>query len=277
MTKLKNAKAPGLTGVPPEAFKAMSPSNLQHVYKHVNDFFLSNADYKQWHQSQCVPIPKSGDLLDPNKWRGVMLMDICSMIFSLVMNGRVFKLLGKHGTRFQFGGTPELGCRDGLFVLKTLLTMRKNCNLPSYVAFVDLVKAYNTANHSIILDILKQYGAPPQFFSAIERTCQDLTVVLKIEQEVVELPQTEGIRQGNNMAPVLFLFLMSAFAETLETEWKNVGIGVCTVRSVVGQKLASGECKLRGHLSKEFLSRGLTAVEILQCFYVDDGAFIFVS
>jgi hypothetical protein len=29
VTKLKNAKAPGLTGVPPEAFKAMSPANLR--------------------------------------------------------------------------------------------------------------------------------------------------------------------------------------------------------------------------------------------------------
>ncbi len=79
------------------------------------------------------------------------------------------------------------------------------------------------------------------------------------------------------MAPVLFLFLMSAFAETLEAEWKNVGIGVCTVQSFVGKKLASGEGKLQGHLPKEYLARTLTAVEILQCLYVDDGAFIFAS
>jgi hypothetical protein len=108
-------------------------------------------------------------------------------------------------------------------------------------------------------------------------TLTKITVVLKIEREVVELPQTVGVRQGNNMAPVLFLFLMAAFAEILETEWKNVGIGVCTVRLVDGQKLASGEGKLRGHLPKEYLSRGLTAVKILQCLYVDDGAFIFAS
>jgi hypothetical protein len=275
--KLNNAKAAGLTGVPPKAFKAMTACNLRHVYKHVNDFFLGTADYEQWHHSQCVPVPQSGDLSDPNKWREVMLMDVCSKIFSSIMNGRAFKLLDKHGTQFQFGGTPELGCRDGLFVLKTLLTMRKKHNLPSYVAFVNLVKAYDTANHNLLLDLLDQYGALPRFVSAIERIYQDLLVVLKIEKEVIELTQSVGVRQGDNMAPALFLFLMSAFAEKLETEWKNAGIGVCTVQSVIGEKLLAGKGKLRGHLPKDYFSQGLTAVEILQWLYVDDRAFIFAS
>ncbi len=183
-----------------------------------------------------------------------MLMDVCSKIFSSVMNGRAFKLPTEHGTCFQFGGTPESGCRDGLFVLKTLLTMQKNHNLSSHVAFVDLVKAYDTANHNLLLDILERCGAPPCFVSAIKCTYQDLVVVLKIEREVVELPQSVGVRQGDNMAPVLFLFLMSAFAETLEAEWKCVGIEVCTVRSFIGQSLTSGKGKLRGHLPKKNLS-----------------------
>jgi hypothetical protein len=193
VTKLKNAKALGLTGVPPEAFKAMSHANLRHVYKHVNDFFLGNTNHEQWHHSQGVPVPKSSNLSDPNKWRGVILMDVRSKIVSSVMNGRAFKLLEQHGTRFQFGGTPELRCRDGLFVLKTLLTMQKNHNLPSYVAFVDLVKAYDTANHDLLLDILKKYGAPPRFVSAVQRIYQDLVVVLKIKKEVVELPQSISV------------------------------------------------------------------------------------
>ncbi len=109
----------------------------------------------------------------------------------------------------------------------------KNHNLPSYVAFVDLVKAYDMANHDLLLDILEKYGAPPWFISAVQQIYQDLVVILKIEKEVVELPQSIGIQQGDNMAPVLFLFLVSAFAETLEAEWKNAGIRVCMVRSFV--------------------------------------------
>ena len=45
--------------------------------------------------SQCVPVPKSGDLSNPNKWRGVMLMDVMSKIFSSILNG-MFKC--EHGS-----------------------------------------------------------------------------------------------------------------------------------------------------------------------------------
>ena len=79
------------------------------------------------------------------------------------------------------------------------------------------------------------------------------------------------------MTPILFLFLTSAFAEALKTEWKNAGIGVCMVQSVIGKKLLADKGKRRVHLPKDYLSQGLTAVEILQSLYVDDGAFIFAK
>ncbi len=177
---------------------------------------------------------------------------------------------------------PEIVTWFLTWIAKCYNTPDKNHNptlgsYHDYLGIVDLVKAYDTVNHNLLLDILEKYGAPPRFVLAIERICQDLVVVLKIEKEVVELSQSVGVQQGDNMAPVLFLLLMSAFAETLEAEWKNAGIGVCTLQSFVGQKLATGEGKLQGHLPKEYLARTLTAVKILQCLYVDDGAFIFAS
>jgi hypothetical protein len=81
-----------------------------------------------------------------------------------------------------------------------------------FVGFIDLVKAYDTANHALLLRILEQYGAPPKFVTAIEMIYKDNIAVLKIENEVLEIPQTVGVQQGNNMAPILFLFLMTAFA-----------------------------------------------------------------
>ena len=74
------------------------------------------------------------------------------------------------------------------------------------------------------------------------------------------------------MAPVLFLFLMSAFAETLKVALKEAGIDVCAVRLVIEARLTAGNGKVRGHSPKEYLVCNLTAVEIFQCLYVDDGA-----
>jgi hypothetical protein len=97
-----------------------------------------------------------------------MLMDVCSKIFSSIMNGRAIRHLELHGIQFQFCETPTLGCQDGLFTLKTLLNVHKNHNLPSFVAFVDLVKAYDTANHDLLLKVLEKYGTPPKFVLAIK-------------------------------------------------------------------------------------------------------------
>jgi hypothetical protein len=169
INKLKKGKAPGLNGIPPIALKAMDDTPQWTVHKHVSDFFNGKTDHEEWHKSQCKPVPNKGDLSDPNKWQGIMLMDMCSKVSSLIMMACAFQLLDKHGMRFQFGSTPELGCRDGLFTLKALLNAQQNHDLVSYVGFVDLVKAYNTANNDLLLCILRRYGVPPKFVAAIQK------------------------------------------------------------------------------------------------------------
>jgi hypothetical protein len=268
INKLKKGKSPGLNGIPPEALKAMNDTPQGIVHKHVSDFFEGKVDHEGWHKSQCIPVPKKGDLSDPNKWRGIMLMDMCSKVFSLVLNTCAFLLLEKHSARFQFGRTPDIGCRDGLFTQKALINARQNHDLPLYVGFIDLVKAYNTANHTLLLCILEQYGAPPKFVAAIKTIYRDNIAVLKIEKGVVEIPQTVGVQQGNNMAPVLFLFLMTAFAETLKIVWKQQGILILKVMTTADDKLSKG--RICSHTPAMFLSKSLNVYEILQCLYVDD-------
>jgi len=97
--------------------------------------------------------------------------------------------------------------------------------------------------------------------------------VLKIENKVAEIPQSVGVRQGDNMSPVLFLFLMTAFAQTLELKWKTVGIPILSVMTAGDKHLADG--KICSHTPKMSKSKKLITYEILQCLYVDDGAFPF--
>ena len=251
INKLKKGKSPGLNGIPPDALKAMYNPSQRTVHHHVCNFFEGKVDHEGWHNSQCIPVPKKCDLSDPNKWQGIMLMDMCSKVFLLVMTARAFTLLDKHGTHFQFGGTPGVvGCRDGLFTLKALLNARHNHDLASYVGFVDLIKAYDTANHKLLIDVLCRYGAPPKFTTAIETIYRNNTFVLKIENEVKEIPQSVGVRQENNMVPVLFLFLMTTFAQTLKLKWMTLDILILRVSVMIAgdEHLANG--KICSHTPK---------------------------
>jgi hypothetical protein len=150
-------------------------------------------------------------------------MDVMSKIFSCIMNVRAFKILYKHGTKFQFGGTSNLGCANGLFTLKTALSLGMFHNLPTFAGFADLVEIYNTADHKLLIKVLEQYGAPARFCSTVERMYMDLTVVLN-RKSIAEISQSVDVRQGDNMAPVVFIFLTSAFAKSFETIWEENGL-----------------------------------------------------
>jgi hypothetical protein len=120
---------------------------------------------------------------------------------------------------------------------------------------------------------LKNTPPPPTFVAAIRKIYTSNVVVLKIEKEVREIPQEVGVWQGDNMALALFLFLMTAFAETLELECKREKIEVVTVMTATDDQIQEGQ--LCSHTPKMFCSKILSAYKIFHCLYMDNGAFPF--
>ena len=120
ITKLSKGKSPVLNDVPPNASKALDNQNLLTLMKLFNSYWLEESDFIEWHEGQLLRVPKSGDLSDPNKWRGVKLMDIGSKIFSSILCTRLFKIIRKHGVKYQFGSIPGVGCQDCSFTIKKI-------------------------------------------------------------------------------------------------------------------------------------------------------------
>ena len=77
------------------------------------------------------------------------------------------------------------------------------------------------------------------------------------------------------MAPVLFLFLMTAVAKTLEIVWREQAIPILRVMTTSNDNMIKG--KICSHTPAMFTSKTLTAYKILQCLYIDDSAFPFGS
>ena len=93
---------------------------------------------------------------------------------------KIIQIIRKQGVKYPFGSTSGVGCQDSSFKIKTMLHLWYNHNLPTFVMFSDLVKAFNTSNHKLMVDILKKYGCAPKLYSAIRRMYTDNKVILII-------------------------------------------------------------------------------------------------
>ena len=179
------------------------------------------------------------------------------------------RLISKHIVKYQFGSTPRVRCQDGTFTIKKILHLRHNHNLPTWVAFVDLVKDFNTSNHELLITILGKYGASPILCSAIKRMYEKSVVKLIIVKIETSIDSKLGVKQGDSMAPVLFMFLMMAFAETLEEKWTALGLRKSQFAHKDNTSRYTGQ--LVSHQPGTFSSS--TLFNLFCMLYVDDGIF----
>ena len=78
------------------------------------------------------------------------------------------------------------------------------------------MKAFDTVNHDMMLNIIERFGAPPKLRPSITRIYWDLKIVLNIGKVEEKMVHILGLRQVEYMAPVLFLSMVISSAETLD-------------------------------------------------------------
>ena len=181
LKKLTWHKAPGINHISPNALKALNDSNRRILFHNVEQWWNNDSiDHPEWHEAGLRPLPKSGDLTNPNNWRGIVLMEVTSKLVTILINTRLQKLLHKYSIPYQFGGVPSTGCQDAVFCLKNFLQERRDKNKDSWCLFLDLVKAYDTIRHDIIHTALEKFGCPTHLNHLISRLYKEFKVVLKL-------------------------------------------------------------------------------------------------
>jgi hypothetical protein len=130
---MSDGKAGGDNGVIPEFLKAMTGAlgTRELVYKIILQFWQAQGEDvpTEWLIGKLKILPKKGDLSDPNKWRGIMLLDIMSKLVCSIISTRLQMVLGEYGLEEQFGFMTERGCSDGQYTLKVAMQKRKEYGL----------------------------------------------------------------------------------------------------------------------------------------------------
>ena len=274
LRKMQYEKSPGTNGIPTEAFKCLTGTNYQ-FFEDTITLFWKNDQFQpiDFQQIKLSVLPKKGDLSDPNKWRGIALGDIAAKCISSIIATRLTKYLTTFGIDEQCGSLFGKGCADATFSLKLALQTLHEHNQESFTLFVDLVKAYDTVNRELLWQILKKFGIPPQMIKVLQKLYNNVTYHMKIGGKKTKFLSTCGVKQGDNLGPILFIFLMQAVATTLDDKWK---FQKPDFRWHGIKK--DGTPKYNPSLSKgtNYKTKG-TPFSFWKSYYVDDAAFIFLN
>jgi hypothetical protein len=150
---------------------------------------------------------------------------------------------------------------DAIFSLQQLLCDCYISNVPVFVIFIDLVKAYDYVPREIMWRVLKNAGIPEKILKLIIELHNGSTARIRVDGKLSRpIMSNCGLKQGCGGAPLLFIIFFSAILWVIDVKLKNKGIKYRI------------QCK--GQLSSGWSEVILIIRELL---YADDAAFVATS
>ena len=226
ITKCKNGKSVGIDNVPNEIIK--QPPMIYLLYELFRMCFENNIVPSVWLKSIIHPILKNGkDARIPVSYRSISLMSTIAKLFNSIINTRLVKFLEEYNilSDEQNGFRKARSCVDHLYVLTTILKIRKQAGLHNYLAFVDFTRAFDTVNRKLLSHKLIINGLFGKFYRIICTMHTKLQSSIRLNNHLTEWFEIiTGVRQGDNLAPTLFAMFVDDLAQSIKTA--NCGIPI---------------------------------------------------
>ena len=162
--------------------------------------------------AKIIPIFKHGDSLDANNYRPISLLSNFNKIFEKLMCKRMESFIEASNILLssQYGFRKVHSTQHAVLDLLNVIQTNMDKSLFSCGIFIDLKKAFDTVDHSILLSKLNYYGFRGiinQWFSSY---LQGRTQSTQISYHVSnKMKVSHGVPQGSVLGPLLFLLYIN--------------------------------------------------------------------
>ena len=218
--ELKNGKTPGEDHIHNEYLKV----GLEQLQKPLTEMFnriLQTEDLpSQWKTSKIILLHKKGAKDELNNYRPISLISNLYKVFSKIITRRITKTLDQNQPNEQAGFRTGFSTIDHLQAVKQIIEKSEEYNLPLYLAFVDYKKAFDTVEHSRVIQALTKQGVEPKYSRILRKLYNETYAKVTTEREGDEFKIERGVRQGDPISPKLFTSLLEDIFQELDWESK---------------------------------------------------------
>ena len=211
ISKLKN-KSAGPDQIPAYILKLTKYIISPVLAALFNDCFKCGKFPDIFKEARIIPLFKGGDSTQVTNYRPISLLPYFGKLFEKVIFKQFMKFFNKHNiiSPNQYGFRKC--CSTSLAVSEIVddLVQGIEENLYTCTIFLDLAKAFDSVDHSILLLKLERYGIRGIALELMKSYLSDRKQFVKINQTVSSAVTLKiGVPQGSVLGPLLFILFIN--------------------------------------------------------------------
>ena len=168
---LKNGKAAGNDKIPYEMYKFGGRTMLEKLKELYVEIWRNEKVPESWNETRVTLLHKGGckSKKELKNYRPIAVADTVGKIFCMVLNGRLKVNVEKSGVygENQNGFRASRRGEDNMFVICEMVERVKKEGKRVYMAFLDIEKAYDRVDRSILWKVLERCGMSKKVINII--------------------------------------------------------------------------------------------------------------
>ena len=223
---LNTNKASGIDLIKNEYLKNSPQSVINLAVDLFNLILKTGIVPLEWCIGLIIPIyKKKGSPGDPNNYRGITLLSCLGKLFTSCINSR----LGKYFEAFGIIGEEQAAFREGygtmdhVFVFNEIINLYLQKKKRLYACFIDYEKAFDTIDRISLWGKLLENNINGNILNVIVNMYKNAKSCVKSETMMSGMFACNmGVRQGENLSPLLFSIFLNDFESTLSKKYDRL-------------------------------------------------------
>ena len=224
--KLKNGKSSGCDNILNEFLKNSPDTIIETITNLFNLVLKTGVVPSNWCVGVIIPLFKNkGSVNNVDNYRGITLLSVIGKLFTSALNERLSQFLDKTGVR----GEEQAGFRPGystlyqIFILHTLIGLYLHNRKRLYCCFIDYSKAFDLIDRVTLWRKLIDAGVQGNLLRVIYNLYVNAKSCVKKGQNISDYFQCNvGVRQGDNLSPLLFAMYINDFESYIKKEYDGL-------------------------------------------------------